>query len=97
MMGEAVFGTGRAPAALWFYFTFLCFAFFSAGERARLKEAGVLLLRVFLMLLPFFFFFFFINKPTLKQRQRVSQLVSLGLFSDRNSCQTLTRSHILYN
>lgn len=47
VMGEVALGTGRAPAVLWFYFTFLCFPFFSAGERARLNEAGVLLLRFF--------------------------------------------------
>lgn len=46
-MGEAVLGTGRAPAVLWFYITFLCFLFYSAGEKARLNEAGVLLLRFF--------------------------------------------------
>lgn len=54
-MGEAVLGTGRAPAVLWFYITFLCFLFYSAGERARLNEAGVLLLRFFysFFLFPF--------------------------------------------
>lgn len=46
------------------------------------------------MLLPFSFFF--INKPTLKSRQRLSQLVSSGFLNDCDSCQTLIRSCILY-
>jgi len=90
-MGEVVWGMGRAPAVLRGYIAFLCFPFLSAGARARLNEAGVLLLRFFNNSS------FLINKPTSKWSQQVSSLASWGLLNNCNICQTLIQSCIVYN